>query len=247
MKWNEVLQVNPRPRVTVESVGRGKHRVVIADDYYRHPDQVVELAQNLCYVAGMNGSFPGTRAVVSLDTRPLIASASELWGSKLESIEVFHPVIFSSIVNDGTPLTVAQRQPHIDPGITALVYLNPDELCAGGTGIYRHRLTGLERIPTTPTIEMAQLAVQCGTNPEFLTTPQGYTTFQDNIIFNPLFAVRENTYINDGNDFWELLYLVEMRFNRLVIIDGRMPHSQHLKAGQFGDHSRLTQALYLRS
>jgi hypothetical protein len=247
VNWGELLLVNPRAKVTVETVGRGKHRVVLVDDYYRHPDQLVELAQALCYVAGTRGSFPGTRAVVSLDTRPLIATVSELWGSKLESIEAYHPVIFSSIVNNGVRLTNNQRQPHIDPGMTAMVYLNADEHCAGGTALYRHKLTGLERIPFTPTPEIEALAVECGVNPETLRTPAGYTAFQDSVIFNPLFAARGNSYMNDGNDFWEFLYLVEMKFNRLVIIDGRVPHSQYLKDADFKDYSRLTQALYLKS
>lgn len=245
MKLSEVIQLNPRPKVKVETIGRGRHRLVLVDDYYRYPDELVEVAQSLCYVAGARGSFPGTRAVVSLDTRPLIAAASELWGMRLESIDVYHPVIFASIMNN-SPLTVAQRQPHIDPGITAMAYLNAPDVCAGGTGIYRHKLTGLERIPMQPTQEIVNLALQCGLNPQSLATPDGYTAFQDNIIFNPLFAAPEGSYINNGNDFWELIYLVEMKYNRLVIIDGRMPHSQHIKKGQFDDHNRLTQALYLR-
>ena len=49
------------------------------------------------------------------------------------------------------------------------------------------------------------------------------------MIFNPNGAMRENVYINDGNEFWELLSLIEMRPNQLVIFDGRMPYSQHIQ------------------
>jgi hypothetical protein len=247
VNWDEVFQVNPRPKRTVENIGRGKHRVVIIDDYYKNPEKVVALARSLCYVQGGGGSFPGTRAVVSVDTRPQIANISEHWGCRLESVEPFHPVVFAAIVHDGARLNVAQRQPHIDPGITGLFYLNTPEQCVGGTALYRHKLTGIERIPLAPTAEIAQLAMKCDVNPEFLKNPQGYTTFQDNIIFNPLFAAPEGEYINDGNDYWEKLFLVEMKFNRLVIVDGRVPHSQYIKTGQFKSEPRITQTFYLRA
>jgi len=95
---------------------------------------------------------------------------------------------------------------------------------------------------------MAELAIQCGQNPEALNKTQAaYIAFQDSVIFNPLFSPRENSYINDGNSYWELLYLMPMKFNRLVIFDGRMPHSQHMKDGQFRDKPRINQLLYFRS
>jgi hypothetical protein len=246
MNWMDVFELNPRPTVTVERVGSEKHRVVIVDDFYRYPERVAELARSLSYVgAAGNGNFPGVRAVISIDTRFLIAALSELWGSRLEGFEAFHPVLFSAL-QGGIPLNVGQRQPHVDPGVTALIYLNLNEHCAGGTGLYRHRLTGLERIPLEATPEIARLAAQCAINPESLKTPGGYTSFQDSIVFNPLFAVRGNSYVNDGNDFWELLYLIAMKYNRLVAFDGRQFHSQYLKESDFRDHPRINQLLYLR-
>ena len=58
--------------------------------------------------------------------------------------------------------------------------------------------------------------------------------------------MRGNTYINDGNEFWEFLHLIEMRHNRLVIFDGRMPHSQYLKEEQFQDYYRINQIMYFK-
>lgn len=249
MSWTkDVIAINPRAKLTVETVGRGRHRVVLVDDFYQHPEQVVELARSLSYVGGkLHGNFPGSRAIISLDTAPSIATIGALWGSPLEPAQLFQPVVFSAIVNDGAlRLNVAQRMPHVDPGVSAMVYLNPDDECEGGTGLYRHTLTGLERLPLTATPEMLRLAELCDVDREAMKTPAGYTSFQDHIIFNPLFAVQENTYINDGNPFWELLYKIEMKFNRLVVFDGRMFHSQHLATNQFRDRTRLNQILYLK-
>jgi hypothetical protein len=60
-----------------------------------------------------------------------------------------------------------------------------------------------------------------------------------------LFAAKDNAYINDGNEFWELLKLVEMRPNRLIVFDARMFHSQYIKEGQYRDAFRVNQILYL--
>jgi len=182
----------------------------------------------------MHGNFPGDRSMIWLDTEPLIATLSELWGSPLAPYQAYQPVVFSALMHpEGARLTVDQRLPHVDPGVTAMIYLNPDAGCAGGTGLYRHRLTGLERIPPGPTPAIREPAARCG--------------FQDAIVFNPLFAAPEGEYVNDGNDFWELLYLVEMRHNRLVIFDGRTPRSQHIQAGQYSQRIRLNQILYLKA
>ncbi len=48
MLWSkDILEVNPDCRVTVEYVGPGKHKVLIADNFYQHPLEVGRLALNL--------------------------------------------------------------------------------------------------------------------------------------------------------------------------------------------------------
>jgi hypothetical protein len=66
------------------------------------------------------------------------------------------------------------------------------------------------------------------------------------MIFNPLFACRDNQYINDGNAYWELLQLIEMKPNRLMIFDGRCFHSQYIHPGDYDQAFRVNQILYLR-
>ena len=250
MPWTpDVLALNPRPIVTTKRIGKGKHKVVIVDDFYQHPDQVLALAQSLYYFneGGMHGNFPGKRAFASLDTVPLISALGAAWGEPLESYAPYQAMVFSQIVNTPeTVLNVDQRQPHIDAGVSAIVYLNQNADAHGGTGIYRHTLTGLERVPIGVTPELQALAAKIGYNPALLDTPEGNKQFEDFMVFNPLFAATENRYIDDGNDYWELLYLVKMRFNRLVIFDGRMPHSQHLSLEAYRETPRLNQILYLK-
>ena len=89
-----------------------------------------------------------------------------------------------------------------------MVYLNPEALCSGGTGLYRHRPTGLDRLPIAMTSDVIQLAQQHGMNTAALKREDGYAEFINTVIFNPNYAMRENVYINDGNEFWELLSLI---------------------------------------
>ena len=119
-------------------------------------------------------------------------------------------------------------------------------MCSGGTGLYRHRPTGLDRLPIAVNSEIVRLAEQHGMTPGVLKREDGYAEFMNTVMFNSNYAMRDNSYINDGNDYWELLYLVEMKPNRLVIFDGRMPHSQHIKQGEYRDYYRINQILYFQ-
>ncbi len=85
----------------------------------------------------------------------------------------YHPVIFSAIINRNYQLNAWQRQPHLDQGVTVMVYLNPEELCSGGTGLYRHRPTGLDRLPIAMTSDVIQLAQQHGMNTAVLKREDG--------------------------------------------------------------------------
>lgn len=249
VQGHEILAVNPRFSVVKESVGRGHHQVVIVDDFYAHPDQVLRLALDLPYTNRFEvvGNFPGVRASVNLDTAHLVAVISELWGARLRPFFTPQPAVFQAITNHNFQLNIGQRQPHIDPDITAMVYLNPAESCVGGTGLFRHRLTGLERLPIEPDQTIRDLADRLELSEEFLESEEGYENFQKSMIFNPLFACRENTYINDGNQFWELVKLIEMKPNRLIVFDGRCFHSQYIRPEHYREGFRVNQILYLSS
>jgi hypothetical protein len=248
--WSaEVLEVNPACDVTVHSLGPGSQKVLLADQFYRYPQKIAELALGLYYTESraVVGSYPGSRAMITLDTTPLIQTLSKLWGEQLRPFHAeYHPVIFSAIQNRDYKLTPWQRQPHIDQGITAMVYLNPEEMCSGGTGIYRHRPTALSRVPISLTPELTRLGQQQGLPAQALRTPEGYAELMNTVFFREEYAVPDNRYINDGNEYWELLYKIEMKPNRLVIFDGRMFHSQYIAPSQFRDYFRMNQILYFQ-
>ena len=243
----DVFALHSDPQVQVDYVGEGRHKVVIADNFYRYPEKVLQLAMGLPYTDRFEivGNFPGVRASVKVDSTPIIESISNLWGTSLTPFFDPQPVVFQGITNQNFHLNIGQRQPHIDQDITAMVYMNPAESCAGGTGLFRHTPTGLERLPIVPDQAIRDLADRLELSDEFLKSAEGYENFQNSMIFNPLFACREPRYINDGNQFWELLKLIEMRSNRLIIFDGRCFHSQYIKPDQYTEAFRVNQILYL--
>ena len=243
----DILEINQNPKVEVDYVGQGKHKVVTADNFYQHPDKVLKLALDLPYTSQFEiiGNFPGVRASIKLDTQHILDTITQLWGTPLTPFFNPQPVVFSGITTGDYRLNIGQRQPHIDQDITAMVWLNPEESCIGGTGLFRHRPTELERLPQSPNEEIRSLADRLELSDEFLKNQEGYENFQNSMIFNPLFACKENTYINDGNEFWELLKIIEMKPNRLIIFDGRCFHSQYIKPEHYTEAFRVNQILYL--
>ncbi len=243
----DLFAINPDSTVEVRYVGQGQHKVVTADNFYRHPEKVLQKALDLPYSNQFEiiGNFPGVRASVNVDTQPVIHKISQLWDAPLRSAFNPQPVVFSGITNQHYRLNIGQRQPHIDQDITAMMWLNPQETCSGGTGLYRHKPTNLERLAPTPNEEIRALADRLELSEEFLKSQEGYENFQNSMIFNPLFARHDNTYINDGNEYWEMIHLIEMKPNRLMIFDGRCFHSQYIQPQHYVEAFRVNQILYL--
>ncbi len=243
----DLFAINTDCTVEVNYVGEGKHKVVTADNFYLHHEKVLEKALDLPYTNQFEiiGNFPGVRASVNVDTQPVINTISKLWDAPLQSAFNPQPIVFSGITNQNYKLNIGQRQPHIDQDITAMMWLNPKETCSGGTGLYRHKPTNLERLSQSPNEDIRALADRLELSDEFLKSQDGYENFQNSMIFNPLFACQENRYINDGNEYWELLHLIEMKPNRLMIFDGRCFHSQYIQPHQYVEAFRVNQILYL--
>ncbi len=243
----DTFAVNPDCRVSTHHVGLGRHKVVLVDDFYQHPDAVLQLVLDLPYTDQFEivGNFPGVRASVNVDTEPIVQAIGKFWGMKLHPFFHPQPAVFQGITTQNYRLNVGQRQPHIDQDITAMVYLNPAESCMGGTGLYRHLPTELERVPLVPDRTIRDLADRLELSDGFFNSTEGYDNFQNSMIFNPLFANRENAYINDGNAYWALLFLMHMQPNRLIIFDGRCFHSQHIQSDQYAHAFRVNQVFYL--
>lgn len=107
----------------------------------------------------------------------------------------------------------------------ALVYLNPEAQCEGGTSFYRHREFQIDALPDLQSHEMAELCRSANTD-----------------VVNVLETVK-----NDGfevEEKWELLTSVPMRFNRCIIFDSRQFHARTGAFGSTAQDGRLTQNFF---
>ncbi len=109
----DLFAINPDSTVEVRYVGQGQHKVVTADNFYRHPEKVLQKALDLPYSNQFEiiGNFPGVRASVNVDTQPVIHKISQLWDAPLRSAFNPQPVVFSGITNQHYRLNIGQRQP----------------------------------------------------------------------------------------------------------------------------------------
>jgi hypothetical protein len=66
--------------VTVQHIGPANQKVLLADNFYRHPQKLAELALGLYYTESraVVGSYPGSRAMITLDTTALIQMLGKL-------------------------------------------------------------------------------------------------------------------------------------------------------------------------
>lgn len=86
-------------------------------------------------------------------------------------------------------------------GIATILYLNTPDQCRGGTALWKHKPTGLEKMPT----------------------PHEFKRFGKS-------PVREmNRIYADGKDLskWEFIDMAEMKFNRLIMYPAACFHSRY--------------------
>ena len=170
----DIFALNPKCTVQERRVGLGQHRVLVVDDFYRYPERVLDLVDELVFFddPSITLSFPGLRAIAAADLRhvvPVIMQHTQ----KTEPPARDNMLLSIQGLWGNTPLTPRQRVPHNDPTATALLYLNRPEECSGGTGLYRHEPTGLELVPITPDDRMYALAIELGYPARQLRTRRG--------------------------------------------------------------------------
>src|ERR1044072_6855455 len=178
--------------------------LIIVDDFLRDPHGFRAQALALDYDPRFNkGNYPG---LLSTDALPRGGAAATPAGPPLRpAAGPIHQHCRLTLRGDAGKSGV-----HIDPCFySGILYLSLPEHCRGGTDFFRHRPTGLERVPQT--------------EPELAAS--GYTDvnrlIEDVVNTDTLKPAR-----------WEKVMTVPMRFNRLVLLS---PWLFHNSAAGFGD------------
>lgn len=192
---------------------------LMIDDFLANPDAARAAALKLAYdPANKHGNYPGL-----LSDRPLVIPGLEdavagVIGQVIRPAEgTSHNHCRLTLKNDRGVTGV-----HIDPCFySGILYLSKPEDCRGGTDFYRHRRTGLDRVPDT--IE-AMLAA-------------GYAEP------NRLIEEVVNTDTNKPAK-WEKSFTAPMRYNRLILFSPWLFHDAAPGFGDRPDTGRLVHLMF---
>ena len=199
---------------------------VVADNFYKDVEKVREFANSLPYTKSsyICNSSPGRRVRLELDIREIQKIALGLLKiPNWLAIDIEPRVIFNKMRSNDV-LKAEQTNPHIDApkGYTAgfncamVLYLNTPEECRGGTGFYKHKGTGLIQVRNK----------------------------YESTVFHKYFkgkAINFGRFMNESNEEWELIDLIEMKSNRAIFYPSNVFHSPYINEGDFTEYDRFTQ------
>lgn len=203
--------VSPNASLKVSAVGRSRTPVIVIDDFGVDLEEIIDYACGPAeYGPDTTSMYPGLRASLPKDfVRVVMKNVYKL----LFSVYNVPPELglkavraaYSLITTPERELAPGQCRPHFDTNrryyLAILYYLNPGPFC--GTGLYRHRATGLERV----------MEEDVGT---YIKSSEDHAAAH---------GPPEQAYVKGSNDEYELYHRIEYRPNRLVVYPGCLLHS----------------------
>ncbi len=241
--------------IQVIEVGDGRYPALIVDDFYRDPDHLREFALSLNYRIPP-AVYPGYWAVMSLSLAPVVSFVYDLFAHRYfpsaPAMEAHATSwqFFNTERRAGQPPRPMSHRPHVDSGVLiGLVYLNKPEHCRGGTSLFRHKETGAEAVfpkrvhqgcridgrPIDPELR-ERIWRQGASAPYDRARDAGlvadYSDYWKRILATP---GDEDDNIIDSRGGWELTRLIEMKYNRLLLLPAFVLHSTHFRAEWFGN------------
>ena len=193
--------------------------LLIIDDFIADPLAARNAALALDYnPAEKHGNYPGHNSTKPLDIQGLNERVSKIIGV---------PVAGDPKTNHGhCRITLkgdkGRSGVHIDPAFySGILYLSLPEHCKGGTEFFRHKRTGLERVPTDP------VAI----------TKAGYGDIN---------ALVEDVVNKDTTHpaQWTKTMTIPMRFNRLILFSPWMFHNSGMVFGKTPEDGRLVNLMF---
>ncbi|MFK8031221.1 MAG: DUF6445 family protein [Gammaproteobacteria bacterium] len=205
------MQVNPAANIITRTIGNEKTRITVIDDVLREITEARKLAtQTSSFGADQLTAYPGVRSPLpSAFTRLIIKLIAPHFRQQFNIPEQLQPTpvmaFFSLLTTPVDKLDVLQRMPHFDSVkdtyFSLVLYLNEGNF--GGTGFFRHRPTGFEKI-----------------------LDHRYDSFVlAGKSFTKIYGQPAMKYINSSDPHFELIETVDYKPNRLVAYPGNLLHS----------------------
>ncbi|MGN6689922.1 MAG: DUF6445 family protein [Sphingopyxis sp.] len=192
---------------------------IMVDDFVANPHELRRQALALGYDRdNASGNYPGITSARALPIKGIDDYVSRLTGLKLVGAPgTLHGHCRLTLKGDRGRSGV-----HIDPAAySGILYLTPAEHCRGGTDFYRHRRTGLDRIPTTAE------AIHAAGYPDINRLVEDVVN-------------RDTT----KPSAWEKTFTAPMRFNRLILFSPWMFHNSAPGFGAGPDDGRLVYLMF---
>lgn len=188
--------------------------LMIVDDFLADPHAARSAALALGYdPATRMGNYPGTLSGAPLPIAGLEEAVSRIIGVRLKPQPgTTHGHCRLTLKGDRGVSGV-----HIDPCFySGILYLSRNEDARGGTDFFRHKRTGLEKVPIDP-LGLAQSGY-----------PDVNALVEDVVNRDTLHPAR-----------WERVMRVPMRFNRLILFSPWLFHNSADGFGAAADTGRL--------
>ncbi|MCH1430505.1 MAG: DUF6445 family protein [Chlamydiales bacterium] len=232
----------PSAKLRIHKEAIGKHKVIIIDDFYKHPEAVRDfiLKSPSSKWEGILYGYKGSRHMFCLNLEPMFKVLRKVLQKEFHHIADNNPPLFQSniIIQKNEPAGPC-AQPHTDEAMFAFsIFLNPNESCSGGTAFYKHKPSGIQAYPiTTFDNKMPQ---------HLLDVMEAYKLKNIEELRYFIYGDEKTkggtqSYIVNSNQQWELLKVCEMKFNRMMLFEGQIFHSAYITPEMYIDEYRISQ------
>jgi hypothetical protein len=193
--------------------------MIIIDDFLADPHEMRRQALALGYdPATKKGNYPGLLSSRALPISGLDEAVSARAGVRLQpAAGTTHQYCRLTLRGD-----TGRSGVHIDPCFySGILYLSLPEHCRGGTEFFRHKPTGLERVPQND-LELARTGY-----------PDVNKLIENVVNADTLKPAR-----------WERTMTVPMRFNRLILFSPWLFHNSAPGFGDRPENGRLVDLMF---
>ncbi len=218
----EVFALNSDFEIEVITFGPSNTKLVIVDNFYKNPDLVRELALSIppTYKKEIMQGAPGGRIDATYDLSSL------------------HRIYYNIILND---FTSEEHRATLSPLGTEL-YFNQATFCV-------NVIKEDDLVPANPHVDLREPNRYASS--VYLNTPEecnggtAFYTYKGSQFGPQPGTVPRTTFITDSQGDWEMIYLAEMKFNRMIMYQQNILHSAYIKPGWFKDIYRLNQMFFI--
>jgi hypothetical protein len=236
----ELFAVSEKLLIHKESVGQ--HKVIIIDNFYKNPDQLREfiLKSPSSKWDGILYGYKGSRHMFALNLEPMFKVVRKVLEKEYQcSPPKETPLFQTNIIRQNNEPAGPCAQPHTDRARFAYsIFLNPTESCFGGTAFYKHCMSDLQTFPIVPLKQDLPQYFQDLMKKHKLKDREELQYF---IYGEEKRIGSSQSYIIKSNEQWELLKILEMKFNRMMLFEGEIFHSAYITPDMYVDEYRISQ------